>query len=102
MPQTWTPGSLMPLLKVPRALTLPAAVCLFIASSLAAPARAQTADLETCQDLKAKIDYYTDLRRGGGTALRMESWKQQRSVYEEKFREYACHKYGKDLYQDKG
>jgi hypothetical protein len=77
---------------------LPAVGSLFIAYSLAGPAGAQKADLETCRKIQAQIDHYTDLRRRGGRASEMERWKQKRSEYEEQFREYACHKHGPGLY----
>ena len=36
---------------------------------------AQDATLAGCQRWQDKIDYYSELRKKGGTARKMESWK---------------------------
>lgn len=58
---------------------------------------AQKASLEQCQKLQKKIARLTSLRRGGGNAIRMETWRQQRKRYEHQFREYRCRTHGKLL-----
>jgi hypothetical protein len=56
-----------------------------------APAAAGTpASLSKCQGIKNKIDHYTDLRRGGGSARRMSNWKQRRDHYQDQFSEHNC------------
>ena len=67
---------------------------LMLLVSLAPGAFAQDERLERCQYLHSRIDHYTKLRRGGGSAQTMENW---RKVYEEEFRELRCYKYGKKL-----
>jgi len=64
---------------------------------LANLAIAQSASLEQCQYLQEQIDYYTKVRRSGGSALQMERWRQQRAEYEDEFRVNRCLKYGKRL-----
>ena len=60
-------------------------------------ATSQTATLENCQYWQERINYYTKLRRSGGTAIQMERWKQRRSDFENLYRTNRCHKFGKDL-----
>lgn len=64
-------------------------------------ATAEKASLEQCRKLQRKIDRLTSLRRGGGNATRMETWRQQRKRYEEQFREHRCRSYGKLLRDSK-
>ena len=70
-----------------------------IAVIVIGPGRAssQTLGLEECQRLKERIDYYTELRRAGGSATHMEVWKQGRETAANTFRTYHCSKYGKKL-----
>jgi hypothetical protein len=49
--------------------------------------------LERCRYLSAKIEHYTRLRRAGGNANRMESWRKSRARYEAEFRDLRCYKY---------
>lgn len=58
---------------------------------------AQSASLDDCQKLKERIEKYTELRRGGGSAERMDAWKRSRTRAEEMFRENDCHWYGNEL-----
>lgn len=58
---------------------------------------AQDASLPQCQGWQNKIDYYSNLRKKGGRAQQMESWKQARAVYEDKFQTNKCRKYGKKI-----
>ena len=80
----WKPGLLSPPL-----------AALLIAVS--APLAAQEASLQDCQRWKDKIDELTYLRKKGGSVRQMEEWKRQHRPYEQKFREYGCRKYGKQL-----
>ncbi|KAA1194089.1 hypothetical protein F0M18_01200 [Pseudohalioglobus sediminis] len=71
-----------------------AALCLTIAVvTVSGPVRAQDAPLWQCQQWQDKIDYYTDLRRKGGSVRDLESWKQARAEYEEKFKDAGCRKH---------
>jgi hypothetical protein len=79
----------------PGLLTPPLAAALLIAVS--APLAAQEASLQDCQRWKDKIDELTYLRKKGGSVRQVEEWKRQQRPYEEKFREYACRKYGKQI-----
>ena len=60
-------------------------------------ADAQELSLAKCQGLKDKIEKYSKLRRGGGSASQMESWKKSRRIYEDKYRDGDCHKYGNKI-----
>ena len=55
------------------------------------------ASLSQCQYWKDKIDYYTDLRRKGGSASRMESWRSTRREYKEKYNDYECDGWGRKI-----
>lgn len=77
-----------------RLMTFCLAVSLLLPANLAV---AQSATLEQCQHWQAEIEYYTQLRRAGGSAAQMERWKQQRAEYEEQFRENRCLRYGRLL-----
>ena len=61
------------------------------------PVFAQEATLSECRQWQEKINYYTKLRKAGGSVRQMESWKRQRGEYEEKFRRSRCQKYGKQV-----
>ena len=58
---------------------------------------AQEISLGTCQQLTNQVEKYTKLRRSGGSAAQMESWKKSRQRYEEQFRRSDCYKYGAQL-----
>lgn len=64
---------------------------------VAVPVAGQTASLERCKYLNEQIEYFTKLRKGGGSARQMERWKVQRREYEDEFRIKHCHKYGRKL-----
>ena len=57
----------------------------------------QEVSLKTCQGIKDRIDHYTDLRRRGGSARKMEVWKQKRKDYEEKFSDNDCSHWRNEL-----
>jgi hypothetical protein len=59
----------------------------------ATAARPPDKTLERCRFLTGKIEHYTQLRRGGGTASRMESWRRTRARYEEEYKQLRCYKY---------
>ena len=42
-----------------------------------AAASAEKPSLEDCQYIQDRIDYYSDLRRKGGTNSQMEYWKRE-------------------------
>jgi hypothetical protein len=58
------------------------------------------ADLDTCKRWHERIEHYTRLRRGGGSAVQMERWRRARDGYEEKFRAARCHRWGRQLRGD--
>jgi len=55
------------------------------------------ADLATCKRWHQRIEHYTRLRRGGGSAVQMERWRRARDEYEEKFLAARCHRWGRPL-----
>jgi len=55
------------------------------------------ATLRQCQYIQDKIEYYTDLRRSGGSARTMENWKRKRNYYEDKFGNQNCKKWNGKL-----
>ncbi len=58
----------------------------------APPATASQGSLEYCQKVSDKIRYYSSLRKMGESAKKMESWKQQRKKYKERFINRDCEK----------
>ena len=58
---------------------------------------AESGSLEQCQRLKAKIAYYTDKRRGGGSSRQMQTWKDARQAHQREFKRYRCHRHGARL-----
>ena len=73
--------------------TLLLAVCVLLLW-LAPPAHAQVLSQPECQQLQDRIEKYTSLRRSGGSARQMESWKRSRKYYEDRFRKGDCYKFG--------
>lgn len=55
------------------------------------------ASLRQCQSWKDRIDYYSDLRREGGSAREMERWRTERRKISEEFRAYDCHEWQRKL-----
>jgi len=49
--------------------------------------------LATCQSIKDRIDYYTDLKRKGGSSSKMASLQKQRNKYQALFAENLCRNY---------
>jgi len=58
---------------------------------------AQDHSLEKCQKLKDKIDHYTNQRRAGGSASRMDKWKRARTQKQQAFNEHNCSLYRGEL-----
>jgi hypothetical protein len=62
--------------------------------ALSAPATSATqGSLQYCQKINDKARYYSSLRKAGGSAKRMEKWKQQRKKYKAKFSARKCKKW---------
>jgi len=69
-------------------------VALLLTSSLfsSSSVLAQTPEvsLKSCQYWKDKSEYYLDLRRSGGSAKQMESWKKSRRKNKQAFHDNRC------------
>jgi hypothetical protein len=65
--------------------------------SLSAPGSAEQSTLAQCQAIKNKIDHYTQLRRAGGSAAKMDRWKRSRRAKEEAFDRQRCRRYRREL-----
>lgn len=62
--------------------------------SLALPVWAiEQGSLETCRRIQAKIDYYTDLKRQGGSSSQINRWHRQRNEYKKLFSYNNCKRY---------
>ena len=59
--------------------------------------QAQSLSLESCKSIREKIHKYDVLRRKGGSAAQMDSWRKSRAKLEERFRQGKCRKYGRSL-----
>ena len=59
--------------------------------------RKPEASLKQCQYWKDEIKEYSELRRRGGTAKKMDKWYRAREDLEDKFSEYDCRYWGKKL-----
>jgi len=70
---------------------------LFLVAFFASMANSQDISLDRCKYLQERIEYYTQLRKQGGSASQMESWKKSRRKYEDEFREGDCYKYAISL-----
>ena len=70
---------------------------LLLAPGMTAPAGAQEASLAQCQALKDRVERYTAQRRSGGTASRMQGWKEQLRKAEAQFGEKGCRAYRREL-----
>lgn len=67
---------------------------IFCLLSLALPVRAiEQGSLETCRRIQAKIDYYTDLKRQGGSSSQINSWHRKRNHYKKQFSYNNCKVY---------
>jgi hypothetical protein len=70
---------------------------MLLAPGSAPPGRAQEASLAQCQALQDRMARYTALRRKGGSASQMESWRNQLRKAEAKFSEKGCRGYRREL-----
>jgi hypothetical protein len=59
--------------------------------------QAQSLSLERCKGIREKIERYDVLRRKGGSAAQMDSWRKSRAKLEERFRQGNCRKYGRSV-----
>ncbi|MBT8071722.1 MAG: hypothetical protein KJO80_14910 [Gammaproteobacteria bacterium] len=79
------------LVKALAAVLLPATLAVYASD-------VEVTSLEECQRIQAQIDYYTELRKKGGSAQKMEHWKQQRDEWNRRFSDEKCRKpYGKKV-----
>jgi hypothetical protein len=85
--------------RAPR-LVATALLPLIVGSALPLTAAEPEASLEECRRWQRQIERHTALRRRGGTAARMESLRQARRRYEERFRAGRCHRWGRALRED--
>lgn len=85
-------------------LQLPTFIALALAATMLTPAQTialqAMADLDSCKRWHERIEHYTRLRRGGGSAVQMERWRRARAGYEEKFLAARCHRWGRQLRED--
>ncbi|QKQ27810.1 hypothetical protein [Candidatus Reidiella endopervernicosa] len=51
---------------------------------------ASKGSLAQCQSVQDQINYYTNLRRAGGSARTMESWKRSRQKQKDRFTKHNC------------
>ena len=58
---------------------------------------ADRGSLSKCQRLADAIEKYSDLRRAGGSAKQMDTWKRRRSDKEDQFKRYDCKDWGKRI-----
>lgn len=65
--------------------------------SMGSSAHAQEGSLSSCQSIKDRIDYYQSLRRKGGTAQQMETWKKYKKREQKKFSRMNCKKWRSKL-----
>lgn len=72
-------------------------VALLAAAALAASvdAFAEPDTLDACKKMRARIEHYDSLRRHGGSATQMESWKKSRVHLEEQYRAARCRTHGR-------
>lgn len=69
--------------------TLGLGLCLLTSPVLAI----EQGSLESCRRIQAKIDYYTDLKRQGGSSSQMNSWHRKRNDYKAQFAYHNCKVY---------
>lgn len=60
-------------------------------------AHADQGTLSECQHIKDRIEYYTNLKRAGGSAKQMASWHKKRNDYKGKYSSNKCTRYKKEL-----
>ncbi len=67
------------------------------AGSTSSFAQEASASIETCRQLQEKIQRLDALRKGGGSAQRMDQWKRQRQSYKDEFDALRCRHWGNRL-----
>ncbi|KAA9129670.1 hypothetical protein F3N42_15000 [Marinihelvus fidelis] len=72
-------------------------ITLVLLSTGADSVSADDLGLDVCRNIQGQIEYYDKLRKKGGNAQQMESWKQTRERYKEQFREGNCKRWKKEL-----
>lgn len=74
-------------------------IVLIVNAALLCTAGADASDgsPEQCRRLEERIEKYTELRRSGGTAAQMASWRRSRSEAEAAYRNYNCHRQGSKM-----
>ncbi|MEQ8802534.1 hypothetical protein [Haliea sp.] len=55
------------------------------------------ASLDTCRQLRDRIERLDARRKGGGSAQKMDQWKRQRQVYKDQFDALRCRHWGSQL-----
>lgn len=60
-------------------------------------AREPDASLDTCRQIKEKIERLDALRKGGGSAQKMDQWKRRRQVHKDEFDALRCRHWGNQL-----
>ncbi len=71
---------------------------ILLSATVILPVLAQSLTLGDCSRLREKIDSYDDLRRKGGSASQMASWKKSRAALQERFRNGDCRQHGPALW----
>jgi hypothetical protein len=66
------------------------ALLIGVMSSQLISAGERESQIKRCQIIKDKIEYYTDMRRGGGSSSQMRSWQAQRNDYKQRYRDENC------------
>lgn len=75
------------------AFLVSAGVLLLAVGSPVSAAQSRDERLQECRVLYARIDHFTQLRRAGGSAQRMATWKSSLRRVEKDFRERRCHRF---------
>jgi len=75
-----------------------ALTALTLALGSALPAWAgKSGSLEECLKLRKNIETFSELRRQGGTAEDMDSWKRARDEAQQAFRDLRCRRHGRKV-----
>lgn len=57
---------------------------------LSSPASIAADHKKECRKLEEKIEYYTDLRRAGGSSKQMNDWYKKRNNVKDRYSEKRC------------
>jgi hypothetical protein len=66
---------------------------LALALGISSSGMAQDLSLEKCRQVKDQIEHYTQLRRAGGSASKMDRWKRLRADKQAAYDRGDCRKY---------